>query len=100
MAFRTGLRSIDGDNHLTTILTIICRDTMSPPQLAGDAPIADIFHPVQVDFREVLGNNLNLPVFYNFNSRFGQRLHFYKPLQACQRFDNGRAALTMPTAWL
>ena len=94
-AVRTGFRRVHGDYSLAAILTVICRDTLPPPQLAGDTPVTDIFHPVQIDLGEMVGNNLNLAVFHNFNRRFGQRFHLYKPLRAGHRLNHGRAALTV-----
>jgi hypothetical protein len=71
------------------------RDAVPPPQLATNTPVADILHPVQVNFGEVLRDNPDTPVFNNLDGWFCQRLHPDKPLRACQRLDNGGATLTM-----
>jgi hypothetical protein len=53
---------------------------MAPPQLPGDAPVADVLHPVEVGFGKAVGDKLGLPFLHHFNGLLGQRLHFHKPL--------------------
>ena len=68
---------------------------MSPPELAADAPVADVLHPVEIDLGEALGDDLDAAVFDRFDGRFGQGLHFDEPLLAGERLDDGLAALAV-----
>ena len=43
------------------LVTVICRNPMPPPYLAGDAPIADILQPVQIDLVKSLWHEFQLP---------------------------------------
>ena len=40
-------------NHISALRQEICRDAVSPPQLAGDTPILDIGHPMTVNVLEL-----------------------------------------------
>ena len=66
---------------------------MAPPELAGNAPVVNIFHPIQVSLGKTLGHELDAAVFYHINGWPGQGLHLYKPLGAGQRFHDGTAAI-------
>src|SRR3989338_4621303 len=70
-------------------------DTVSPPDLSGDTPITDIFHPVKIDFRPTFWIEFNFFVFGGFECKFGHGRHFYKPLFGKMRLDHGIAAVTM-----
>ena len=70
-------------------------DAMAPPQLAADAPVADVFHPVIVDSSKRWGTIWISPAAHRFDGRFGQRLHLHPPLFAEQRLDHGVAALAV-----
>ena len=50
--------SSTADDHLAAILAVPDRDAVSPPQLAADAPVTDVFHPVQVDLGETFGDDV------------------------------------------
>ena len=53
---------------------------MSPPYLTGNAPVLDIFKPVEVYLVKTLGNELCLAVLYRVDRRLCQRLHLNEPL--------------------
>ena len=53
----------------------------------------DIFHPVHIGLCEALGNKFYSAVLNDLDRRLGQRLHLDKPLGACERLDNGAAAV-------
>src|SRR3989338_1140963 len=61
-------------------MAIPYRNLMPPPNLTGDTPIADIFKPVEINFRPTFGNELNSAVLRCFDCGFGKRLHPDKPL--------------------
>jgi len=69
---------------------------VAPPELARNAPVADVFHPVQVDFLLVLGNDRNQPFAHHANGRLGQRFHPAEPLGRNPRLDVGFAAVANP----
>ena len=60
---------------------------MAPPQLAGDAPRADVVHPVEIDLRVVLGVEAHRPARHRLDRRLGQLVHRHEPLQGDERLD-------------
>ena len=55
-AFRAFLRHIAGNNHLTTFFTVISRDSVSPPELSGNTPVADAFQPMHISLSKAFRN--------------------------------------------
>ena len=53
---------------------------MSPPQLTGNTPILDVFHPVEINLFKSFGVELNFALLYNVNCRTCKRLHLDEPL--------------------
>jgi hypothetical protein len=68
-------------------------DAMAPPQLAADAPGADVLQPVVPDFDEAVGHDLMRPLCTAARPIFGHRFGVYEPLAADQRLDDFAAAL-------
>ena len=66
---------------------------MAPPQLAADAPVPDVLHPVEVVFIEALGDKADLLLPHGANGRLGQGLHRNEPLLGDHRFDGVVAAV-------
>ncbi len=63
-------------------------DLVPPPQLARDAPGADVLHPVQVDAGPgLLGVEAHRAVAHHVDGRAGQTLDVAEPLQRDQRLD-------------
>jgi len=56
--------------------------------LAGNTPVAYIFHPVHVGFRPIIRMKANLTGFDGLSSRLGQLLHFHEPLFRKIRLNN------------
>src|ERR1700757_4555109 len=71
-----------------------CRNAMSPPKLAGDAPVMDVAHPLEISFGVILRREFDLAFFYCFNRTIGQRLNLNEPLRRESRFYDGLAAVT------
>ena len=69
---------------------------MPPPELAADAPVADILHPVEIDLGEALGDDADAPVLHGLDGRLGQGLDLDEPLLAGDRLDDRLAALAVP----
>ena len=83
------------DFVLTVLIrAVVCGNAVSPPELTGDAPVADILHPAQICVLEVLRDKLKLAALYNFDSGFCERLHLNEPLLRAARLYNGMTALT------
>ncbi len=69
---------------------------MPPPELAGDAPVPDILHPVQVDAGKAGRHENGALLLDRGDGRPGQRLHLHEPLARHQRLHNAVAALAAP----
>ena len=46
--FRAFFRHFSCNDNFTALITVVSRDSVSPPELTGNAPITDIFQPVQI----------------------------------------------------
>ena len=68
---------------------------MTPPKLTRDAPILDVLHPVEIDLRPALGNELNLARPDGLDGGLGERLHLNEPLLRKARLDNIMTAIAM-----
>ena len=51
-----------GDGDVAAVLAVPCGYPVAPPELAGDAPVADVVHPVEVGLGEAVGHELDLAV--------------------------------------
>ena len=71
------------------------RDAVSPPDLAGDAPVADILHPVVVGILPLFRQDAGLAAFDGLHGLFGQRCHLDVPLQREVGLDHGLAAVAV-----
>ena len=72
---------------------IICRDTLSPPQLTGYAPVVGVFHPVTVGIAVFVRYELDISGFHAVKSHGRQFIHLKEPLSGKLRLDNGICAL-------
>src|SRR5947207_13986304 len=64
-----------------------------PPQLSGNAPVMDVFHPVQINLLVIFRNDRDLAVFNDLRCPLRQRLDFDKPLRRKPRPDHRPAAV-------
>ena len=71
---------------------------MAPPELARDAPVADVVHPLVVSLGPVGGDEFDAAVLHHFDGLFGQRLRLDEPLRGDQRLDRRLAALARAEA--
>ena len=69
---------------------------MSPPELAGDAPVADALQPVRVVVAPPLGHEPERAVAVGCERGPGERLHPDEPLIGEPRLDHRVAAVTVP----
>ncbi|MDQ1094644.1 hypothetical protein QE400_004057 [Xanthomonas sacchari] len=64
------------------------RNAVAPPQLAADAPVLDVLHPVAVGVDPVRRYELDLPGLDQLQAALGQRVHLHKPLVGEIRLDH------------
>ena len=55
-ALRALLRHHLRNGHLAALFTVVSRDSVSPPELSGDTPVADPLKPVEICLTETLRN--------------------------------------------
>ena len=91
-ALRADIHIGTGNDGLAAVIAVPGRDAVSPPQLAGNAPVADIVQPVAVNLGETLRHKFNIPVLYRLGSRLCQGFHLYKPLGGNHRLNGGVTA--------
>ena len=56
------------------------RDAVAPPELAADAPVLDVAHPVPVGVDPVLGHEAHGAVLDQFEAALGEFFHAHEPL--------------------
>ena len=71
---------LPADGHLAAVGAVPHGDLMTPPQLAADAPVVDVLHPVQIGLGEAVGDELGLPLLHHPDGLLSQRLHLDEPL--------------------
>ena len=85
-ALRADCRILAAYDLFTAVIAVPHRNPVSPPQLAADAPVADVLHPVIIHFAEPFRHKLRPALPHSGDSRFSQGLHLHKPLFAQPRF--------------
>ena len=88
------LRGLEGGlcvifHHIAAVRQIPGGNPLAPPQLTGDAPVADIFHPVLVGVAVFVGNQFDLSAFHAFEGILRQGVHLEEPLGGEFRLDDG-----------
>ena len=91
-AMRTYFHVFIFHNCHAAVVAVPCRNAVTPPKLTGNAPVADIFQPVAVDFRKSFRNEFDFAGFYSVNGRSSQTLHLHEPLFGNERFHRCRTA--------
>ncbi len=66
---------------------------MPPPELAADAPVLDVVHPLEIGLRPVVGNEADAPVLDGGDGRRRQRRDLHVPLVGEPGFEHGIAAI-------
>ena len=66
---------------------------MSPPELAGNAPVTDVVHPIIVRLSISFGNKANSSAFNRLNGGFRKILYGNEPLLGDHGFDSCAAAI-------
>src|ERR1051326_6739499 len=70
-------------------------NTVSPPELAGDAPVMNVAHPLEICLGVVFRRERDLTFFYHLNRAIGQWLNFDEPLRGEPWFHNSLAPVTL-----
>src|SRR5690606_16474538 len=78
-----------------TRLVIPGRNTVAPPQLAGNTPVLDVTHPGEIHVFVLLGHELDAAVFHGGNGRLGQRLGGHVPLVGQPGLDHHAGAVAL-----
>ena len=94
-AMFAGRRRFARDGELLAFSAVPCRDLVAPPDLPGDAPVADVLHPFEISVLPELRHDLDGPVTHHLHRRFGQRFGFYEPLFGQIRFNHCLAPVAM-----
>ena len=92
--FRTYTRVLNRYNHLSTVITVPCRNAVSPPKLTTDTPITNIIRPVKITFLHAFWQKFDFTIFNSLNSRLNHLIHLNKPLLLDHRL-NGRMTAVM-----
>ncbi len=100
MALRTLARIGTADNHLPAVLAVPDRNPVSPPELAADAPVVDMFQPVGIGQFEALWIEVQLAVLQCLQSLVGHPLHADEPLVGKVGLDDGMATVAVTDVML
>ena len=88
---RRGLLNYD----LAALLAVPRRYAVAPPELARDAPVAYVLHPLIVDVRPLLGDELYLSGLHRGDARVSKRARADEPLLGEVRLHDGVAAVAV-----
>ena len=69
-----------GDGDFSAVAAVKCGNSVSPPELTGDAPVVDVLHPVEVYLAESFGDEADLSFLHDLYGGAGEGLHFHEPL--------------------
>ena len=80
-------------HDLTAVVAVVSRNPVSPPELTGNTPVADILQPVQISLVKALRHKGQISVFNSLDSRLCHFLHLYEPLLLDHGLNGGAAAV-------
>src|SRR5450756_1434541 len=69
---------------------------MPPPELAGDTPVADVAHPLEIGLRPGRRREPDVPVFDRLDRGCGEGRDLHEPLRREVWLDNRLAPLAGP----
>ena len=79
--------------HIRAVREVPGRNALSPPELAADAPVVGVLHPVAVGVAVLVRNELYEAVFDAGECSRRELVHLEEPLGAEPRFDDAVGAL-------
>src|SRR5262249_21643761 len=83
-------------HHHVAVLAGERRNPMTPPELTGNAPVTNVFHPGEEGFVPVLRAKADASAPHRFDCRTGERCDFHKPLVRQVGFDHILGSLAGP----
>ena len=86
-----GVFALDVD--VAALVAVPRGDLVAPPQLAGNAPVMHVFHPVDIGLGEALRHELDRAVVHDADGLLGKRLHLDEPLRGDEGLDVVVAAI-------
>ncbi len=92
---RTTHRRFPRDDNFLTTIARPRRDAMSPPQLARDAPVINIIHPVQINLPVVVRDDGDFAALHRLYCAVSEWLDFDEPLLGEPRLNHGPAAVAL-----
>ena len=81
------LRRFFRNYEFTALITVISRNSVSPPDLTGDTPVFDVLKPVKVNLVKTLRYETKFTGLQCVDRRFCKLIHLYKPLLFDQRLN-------------
>ena len=81
------------NDNFSALVAVIGGDPVAPPELAADAPVADIVGPVEIDLLHPLGDELDITLFDSLDGGLDQLVHLDEPLFFDQGLDSRAAAV-------
>ena len=79
-AARAGGLGVPGDDEAVAGVAVPGGDAVTPPQLAGDAPVVDVVHPLVVGALVVVGREADVAFVDGLNGLVGEWLDLEEPL--------------------
>ena len=80
-------------HNLTAVVAVVSWNPVSPPELTGNTPVADILQPVQISLVKPLRNEGQVAILHCFDSRLCHLLHLYEPLLLDHGLNGGATAV-------
>ena len=84
-----------GDGDLVALRAVPCGNAMAPPELARDAPVVNVLHPLEVGLLVHLRREADVLLADGCLGLVGQRLNLDEPLRREARLDRRLAAVAV-----
>ena len=78
-----------GFHHELAVREVVGRNPLAPPELAGDAPVVGVLHPVAVGIDVALGDELRAAALDRLQGDLRQGVHLQEPLGGELGLDDG-----------
>ncbi len=95
VAARAGGGRFARDDDFLAFAAVPGGDAVAPPELARDAPVADVVHPLVIGLGPVRRNEANFSALHDGDGLLGERLGLDEPLGGDERLDGGFAAIAL-----
>ena len=95
-ALFAGRRVRLGHGDVSAVGTGPCRDAVPPPELARDAPVPDVLHPLEIGLLPLFGNPRDASVLHGLDAPLGQGFGPDEPLLGQVGLDGRAAPLAVP----